>query len=176
MFIDINKIPDEGLSLDTDLTLPVLEGLGREAIRVEHAHLSGHVEQGERGADLEGHLDADLRLTCARCLESFPREMATDFNLTLVPRAEEVPEGEAEIRDDDVSLYYCTEGRADVNEIATEQVYLNLPLKPVCMEGCRGLCPECGANRNRTACDCHAEDVDPRLAPLLRFRTRSREN
>jgi uncharacterized protein len=56
--------------------------------------------------------------------------------------------------------------------MVTEQLYLGLPLKPICSPDCRGLCPSCGANRNTDPCDCADEPIDPRLAPLLRFRQR----
>jgi uncharacterized protein len=101
--------------------------------------------------------------------------VATDVSLVLVP--EDVgaePAGEAEVTDDDAALFACPEGKADLTALATEQIYLALPLKPLCSEACLGLCPQCGQNRNRAACDCQREAIDPRLAPLLQFKkTRS---
>jgi uncharacterized protein len=47
-----------------------------------------------------------------------------------------------------------------------EQFYLALPMKPLCQEGCRGLCPQCGTNLNQSECACISEWKDPRLAPL----------
>jgi uncharacterized protein len=47
-----------------------------------------------------------------------------------------------------------------------EQLFLTIPMKRLCREDCGGLCPSCGANRNLTPCECTAEDLDPRLAPL----------
>ena len=58
----------------------------------------------------------------------------------------------------------------ELEEIAVEQLYLNLPLKPICTPSCKGLCAECGTNRNLGGCTCVTEDVDPRLAPLLPFK------
>ena len=56
--------------------------------------------------------------------------------------------------------------------MAAEQILLNLPLKPVCEPGCKGLCPTCGVNRNQIECDCRSEAVDPRFAPLLDLKER----
>jgi hypothetical protein len=64
-------------------------------------------------------------------------------------------------------------GGADLSEIAAEQIYLGLPLKPVCKNDCRGLCPVCGVNRNLEECACVGEEIDPRLAPLLAFKRRN---
>jgi len=47
-----------------------------------------------------------------------------------------------------------------------EQFFLALPMKPLCREDCKGLCPVCGINRNRETCTCQSEWVDPRLEPL----------
>jgi uncharacterized protein len=47
-----------------------------------------------------------------------------------------------------------------------EQFYLALPMKPLCSEGCKGLCAMCGTNLNKGSCDCKREWEDPRLAAL----------
>ncbi len=36
---------------------------------------------------------------------------------------------------------------------------------PVCREGCAGLCPGCGVNRNEDECTC-TRSLDPRWGPL----------
>ena len=72
--------------------------------------------------------------------------------------------------DDEASILVAPEGKIGLEDVATEQLYLNLPLKPICSPACKGLCPECGTNRNLGACECVTEDVDPRLAPLLPFK------
>ena len=47
-----------------------------------------------------------------------------------------------------------------------EQFYLALPMKPLCVETCRGLCPACGINLNQASCECDTAWQDPRLAGL----------
>ena len=54
----------------------------------------------------------------------------------------------------------------DLGEVMREQFFLALPMKPLCRPDCKGLCPICGANRNRQQCECREEWVDPRLAGL----------
>ena len=71
---------------------------------------------------------------------------------------------------EDASTLLAPEGKIGLEDLAIEQLYLNLPLKPVCSTACKGLCPTCGSNRNVTDCGCAREAVDPRLAPLLPFR------
>jgi uncharacterized protein len=39
-------------------------------------------------------------------------------------------------------------------------------MKPLCAEGCKGLCAQCGTNLNTGTCACAVGWEDPRLAPL----------
>ena len=96
--------------------------------------------------------------------------MATTFELTVVGDAVEFGVREARVAAEDTSMFYADGGRADLRLVAAEQILLNLPLKPVCREGCRGLCPTCGTNRNRIECDCRRQAPDLRLAPLEELR------
>ena len=171
MFLDIQKIPAEGLHFDQALQLPPLAVPGGDVLRPQGVHLRGTATPGGRGIDLRAHLDAEMTLTCGRCLDPVPFPLSTDLSLILLPQdVAKEPAGEVEVTDDDAALFACPDGKCDLAALATEQIYLALPLKPLCSEACLGLCPQCGQNRNRGACSCPREEIDPRLAPLLQFR------
>ncbi|MDW7673599.1 MAG: DUF177 domain-containing protein, partial [Bacillota bacterium] len=52
-------------------------------------------------------------------------------------------------------------------DIVVEQnIMLNLPLRVVCDEACKGFCPKCGTELNQRKCDCTIDNSDPRLAVL----------
>ncbi len=53
----------------------------------------------------------------------------------------------------------------DLEPLARDAVLLELPLAPLCSTECRGLCPDCGANRNTEPCAC-APTADPRWSAL----------
>ena len=55
------------------------------------------------------------------------------------------------------------------SELVKEQVLLAVPMKPLCISECRGICSECGINLNEEVCNCGTEKIDPRLAPLKHF-------
>ena len=63
-------------------------------------------------------------------------------------------------------MSYYRDDQIDLNELVREQFYLALPMKPLCREDCRGLCPQCGVNWNTGTCECGSGWEDPRLAPL----------
>ena len=72
---------------------------------------------------------------------------------------------------------YYDGDRLDLGEVVREQVLLALPLKPLCREDCRGLCPRCGQNRNLGPCGCPPpeEPGDPRLEPLRKLVDKNRQ-
>ncbi|HPX18389.1 MAG TPA: DUF177 domain-containing protein, partial [Deltaproteobacteria bacterium] len=58
--------------------------------------------------------------------------------------------------------------------IASELV-LALPLRFICDEQCKGLCPECGANLDREECRCREKPADPRLQKLAELKEKIRK-
>jgi len=113
-----------------------------------------------------------LEIPCSRCLEPFSWNLKADFNLRAVTTPESADLSIGATLDDDEITWSAPGGRIDLIALGTEQIYLGLPLKPICREDCRGLCTECGANLNTVRCSCRVDPIDPRLAPLLEFRKR----
>ena len=84
-------------------------------------------------------------------------------------------EGERAIEEDDLATAFYENDTIDLGQLMREQFYLGLPMKPLCGEECRGLCPVCGTNLTRGACECRRDWNDPRLAPLQALRDRQRD-
>jgi uncharacterized protein len=123
-----------------------------------------------------GQASSRLELVCSRCAEPFEMPFQADFELRYVPAVENTGEGEREIGDEDLTTAFHRDGMLDVMDLLREQFMLALPMKPLCSDDCRGLCPECGANLNRTECGHKPTWEDPRLAPLKGLLTREKEN
>jgi uncharacterized protein len=122
---------------------------------------------------LVGRVTTALTLDCSRCLEPFAVPMNAGFDLLFLPAAANTGEAEQEVHDDDLGVSYYQEDVIDLGQVLREQFYLLLPMKPLCREECRGLCPVCGSNRNRETCQCQSEWVDPRMEPLRKLRSQS---
>jgi uncharacterized protein len=169
MFIDTNHLGDAPFQFERSFEPGKLVApyAADDATNIDQVRLVGQIEPDPRGPVLRGRLEAELQLACARCLEPFKSKLSAGFQLIVVRDPVPVAEGEVGLDRHDLALFHAAEGRVDLAEIAREQLYLNLPLKPICEPGCLGLCPTCGGNRNRIRCDCRSEVVDPRLAPLL---------
>ena len=115
---------------------------------------------------LVGRLGATLRLACCRCLEPFDVPVDLPIDLRYLPQRKNVGEGELEIAEEDLSTAFYRDEQIDLGLMLREQFQLSLPMKPLCQEDCRGLCPECGANRNSEQCSCDTSWRDPRFAAL----------
>lgn len=115
---------------------------------------------------LVGRLQTSIELTCGRCLEHVALPIDADVDLHYLPHVENRGEGELEVEDEDLTTAYYKDEQIDLGQMIREQLWLALPMKPLCREGCKGLCPVCGANLNVTTCGCDARWADPRLAPL----------
>ncbi|MBM4294554.1 MAG: DUF177 domain-containing protein, partial [Deltaproteobacteria bacterium] len=63
---------------------------------------------------------------------------------------------EEELTAADLDVDFISGENIDLQGIVREQIILSMPLKPLCHEDCRGLCPGCGANLNREACTCES--------------------
>ncbi len=68
-------------------------------------------------------------------------------------RNEAEDEGE-ELLPEDLDVLYYDDLVVPFDPYVEEQVQLELPMKALCREDCRGLCPQCGADRNAAPCDC----------------------
>jgi uncharacterized protein len=129
---------------------------------------------------LVGTVKTALELACSRCLEPFVMPVDREFDLRYLPAllrqgsggqagaavAQPDEDDEIEVEDDDVAVTFYRDEQIDLNELLREQFYLALPMKPLCSEDCKGICPQCGTNRNTAPCDCTPRWEDPRLAGL----------
>jgi uncharacterized protein len=122
---------------------------------------------------LAGGVQTTLRLPCSRCLEPFDWAVDAIFDLRYQPHAENRGEGERQIEEDDMTTAFYEHDEIDLGQLMTEQFYLSLPMKPLCNETCKGLCPVCGTNRNKAVCTCDTSWEDPRLAVLKALKKES---
>jgi len=119
---------------------------------------------------LVGTVKSELELVCSRCLEPYVLPVDREFDLRYLPSGAEEAKAdddeETEVEDDDVAMTFYRDEQIDLNELLREQFYLALPMKPLHAADCRGICPQCGTNRNTAPCDCNPQWEDPRMAGL----------
>jgi len=113
----------------------------------------GELEAVAGGVIVHGRVRAPWEGTCRRCLAAARGELDVEVR-------------ELASEDPDPELGYAlTPDWLDLEPIVHDACILELPLAPLCVDDCRGLCPDCGANRNVEACSREAPS-DPRWAAL----------
>jgi uncharacterized protein len=161
MLVRVSEIPDEGLAVEgvESFTQPFSD----RSWRLEEVALVAS-RAGEL-VNVTGRLRARVPQTCARCLDTYQVEVSAPVDARFVPapagRSEEV-----ELAADDLETDVYSNDTIDLGSLLETETTLGLPMKPLCHDTCRGLCPVCGANRNVTACSCPARAPDPRWAAL----------
>lgn len=108
---------------------------------------------------LNGVCSAEVEFECARCLEPAHIILSGDISVIAVQPGAEHPDkfsGE----DDVVQLNEKEE--LSLDEQIRQAIASDIPMKPLCREDCKGLCPKCGVNRNTTQCDCDTRPADSR--------------
>ena len=158
MILDLEPIFNtEGMvrefSYEMDLSAQELSGFRPFAKPVR---VSGSVGNKTGIVGLEATADFELELNCDRCAKPITVPVSTEINHTLVTHLNDETNDE---------LLLVNELRFDLDEIITEDVFLNLPAKFLCKEDCKGMCYKCGKDLNTDSCSCK-KDVDPRLAAL----------
>lgn len=172
LLIHVSKIPPEGQSIDAPLDPGEVHLDGEEGFALRGGTLRCHVERGDDDTvHVRGRLQAEVALSCGRCLEPF--QLSVDQELDLFYLAHEAgqdqeEEDEVELSDRDVVVAYYAGDRLDLGDMIREQLFLSVPLKRLCREDCRGLCPRCGVNRNQQDCACLTEE--PSLSPFASLR------
>jgi len=138
---------------------------GRAELLIEHR---GHNETVE-DIRVRAHLQGQFELLCARCLVPVPTPLETSFDLIFRPGGIDAEAGEHAISEDETEIGYYEKSGLPLEDVVREQVLLTLPGRILCREACKGLCPQCGTDRNASDCGCTESTGDPRWGALAGF-------
>jgi uncharacterized protein len=142
--IHLKDIPDEGLALVFD-EKKVIEDVNL----ISNIKGEAFFEKVREDIILKGGFTTEINLKCDRCLEDFVFPIDDNFFYTLLHRDKEHENEEAE-----PDVLYFSGNNIHFLDIIHEQIILQIPLKIVCSDDCKGFCPDCGKNLNIEKCDC----------------------
>lgn len=143
-------------SQDSELDLP--------AVRVADDLLLNHVRGPLRlsrtteGILLQSELAVGFVGECYRCLEPVDYELAVSIEELFSSNAKDT--AEFSVGDDAI---------LDFNPLLRAEVLIQSARGVLCQPDCKGLCPDCGVNRNHETCQCENERIDPRFAALKKL-------
>src|SRR5262249_56078037 len=147
MIIKVSEIPEEGLRFEGPQAFP--EPFQDRSWRVEDVELG--VEKDGDTVFVTGHLRSRVPQVCSRCLESYEATVDAAVDTRLVPAPAARGE-ERELGADDLETDVYDRDQIDLNALIETETTLGLPMKPLCREGCRGLCPSSGATPHADPC------------------------
>ena len=169
MLININSIPEAGKNLSLGRDTPWFQDL----LRQKFSDLSpqGETAEGQiqifktlQNVSLSGDLRLSLIPPCARCGQTFEANLEIPILRHLIPyfsgpREEMLSEEEEiELSAEDLDFSFYKGEEINLGEIVGEEIALALPIRFLCREDCRGLCPRCGKNLNQGDCSCNDPD------------------
>ncbi len=178
LFLDVHELERRRVSFDAtfdpgDLSFPdnwlLAEPLYAEGV----AELSG--EKASRAICVRGRIKGRVENGCARCLEPIRHEIDDTLELRFYPMATIAVSEEKAVGSKDVEAGFFEEPGLPLADAVREQVSLLLPMRELCREDCKGLCPQCGANLNEIACGCKEEIADSRWDALRELKLGERD-
>ncbi|MBN1364276.1 MAG: DUF177 domain-containing protein [Syntrophaceae bacterium] len=117
---------------------------------------------------IKGSFSALIDVCCSRCLENTKLTIGSDFVYTLMPAKTEAGKDIA-LKPEELEISHYSGDFIDLTPIICEQIILQIPIKVLCSEECKGLCQQCGANLNVSSCKCSSNSLDNRMAVLKNF-------
>ena len=158
-FLDLAKVfSGEVPSFSFSLPVPGEEEAGGMAlsdfaIEGKAVNVSGFLR-------ISGTASCTLSAPCGRCLAPVQVRHTVPFDRPVVKTASD---------DESEDAVLCEGEKIDPALLCLDTVLPELPLRLLCREDCKGLCPRCGKDRNAGPCGCPEKEVDPRLAGLAGF-------
>ena len=162
MKIDVSEIlKTVGASLDIKFEGPLeeLNSIGLDIKFENFVNFIGHVENNDDILKLSGKLRVNYATVCFRCLNEIngSLDLAINENFTKVDKLK------------DIEAYTYESKYIEIDKMLIDNIILNIPMKQLCIESCKGLCQRCGNNLNEKSCDCKDDNINPNLEVLKNY-------
>jgi len=180
MLIEINDLELQPLDFEENYPPGAID-LGPDMHQRTPLHAAGRAQLVEehhgkhqliKDIRLAGELSTSLEMPCARCLEPVIENVQRKFDLLYRPLGVDAGREELSVTGAEAEISYYQGESLLLEDAVREQVLLALPLKVICREDCKGLCPHCGINLNSAQCSCTEPIEDPRWSALKEIRSK----
>lgn len=175
MKIDLRWLKDEVSYLELEESPSASGGLGLKAEGVEFfspVRLKLRVLKSGENYIGGGEIKTEVNYECSRCLKKCSQALKSEIKFLL-------KEGKNQIilESEEMENQIQSGSFFNIDDLVRESLILSLPLKPLCSEDCKGLCPVCGIDLNLSTCECKKDMIDPRWEELkdLRLKNKSKK-
>ena len=147
MKINVHEIPESGLSLK-EVYEPALLDIDTGQIKMAApVNITAEVTRDTENVSVEAAIQGTMRITCGKCLVDTDKVFSKTFHLN----------------------YDLSESIIDLLEDLRQEIILDYPIRVLCKEDCKGLCPHCGQNLNETICGCSKSRKESGVKKVLLF-------
>lgn len=157
---ELKQAIDKPLKRDEAIVLKDIEQDLPGLIELSPIHIKVEIQGHQDIFKVQAEQTAEVVLSCSRCLEPVKVSLQSKWHRFFTDQSDRMEDTEER----EVLLIQGNE--LDLSPFIRETFFLNIPFTVVCNEACKGLCPECGIDRNKEDCSCNTERIDPRLAGL----------
>ena len=155
-FSDLLSKKNRKKQISLSFELEPFEFEGEEIRAIEKVCVEGVAISENDVIVINASIKTKLKLNCSRCLDTFIYPIDIDIEERFTNDIDLQQDGTMFVEGDSL----------DITEIIENCIISTLPIKRLCKDDCKGLCPECGVNKNIENCSCLDYDVDIRLAKL----------
>ena len=127
---------------------------------IEAAEIRGRFRRKGEEVELRGELEGKVGAACDRCLQPVEIPVRSEFRERFVPAVSWRAEPQHELQEEDLNLAVFDGEAIELDDLVREELLLAVPAHVLCREDCKGLCPVCGIDRNRSSCQCEAGAAD----------------
>jgi len=176
MLLSIQKLEVKKIRFDQNVEPGRLDWSESGIRQVTPLHAEGEAELLENTdgeVRVKGRISGTLEADCDRCLGKAQFILDAPFDLFYQPNSAVEGEDEIAINEGQAEIGFYKAPGIELDELLQEQVLLMLPMHRLCSEVCKGLCPQCGRNRNEGSCECKEALRDDRWGGLKQFKISS---
>jgi uncharacterized protein len=167
MKVLISEIPDEGIDVVCEETVESDTIISPIKARLKIMKIGNEVI-------VKGEVVADITLQCSRCVAGFNSVLSVPVDVVYHPLDELKREERHEILSGELDMDFYSGEEMDITTLMKEQMLLNIPMKPLCSDNCRGICRTCGKNLNEGDCSCPYTETDSRFNILKKILDRDK--
>lgn len=173
MKVDLYQLTDEEKTFDFDIKQESFTKIDLSCKVSDSITCHLRVHRYEEQVFLRGSYQAELTTSCHYCLDEVLTKLNGDIDLTLVPEAREenLEDQEFSLSEQDKDYYSGTS--IDLGYYMEDQVLLDLPVTILCNEDCKGICSQCGVNKNHQPCKCDGINPNSPFAVLKELKDKA---
>ncbi|MCM8773191.1 MAG: DUF177 domain-containing protein [Candidatus Omnitrophica bacterium] len=134
MRIEQVAITDTPLHLEEDIEAKEWDLDSFDIKFIKNIHLNCEFVRVGKEIVVRGEVITTRIITCSRCLEE--KEQKVSYNIMLSYNSSSIGD------------------YLEIDNDVREEILLNFPMKVLCHNDCKGICPGCGVNLNYQVCKC----------------------